>query len=257
MHIAVLAKVVPDTYGTRSLDLETGLIDRTGGDSEVVLDEICERAIEAALSLEGEHTIDLVSMGREETLAALRKGLAMGGDEAVMVTDEALIGADLGVTARVLAAVIKKRGYDLIIAGNESTDGASGTLPAMLAEHLDAALLTGLTTLTADGTGISGESATDYGTATLTAELPAVVSITEAFPDPRYPNFKGIMAAKKKPATTFTAADLGVEPEDFSHPLAIMTEVAAAPPRQAGTKITDTGDAAEKLVNYLVDNKLV
>lgn len=255
MHIAVLAKVVPDTYGKRSLDLETGLLDRAVGD--VVLDEICERAIEAALQLDGEHTIELVSMGSEDSVAALRKGLAMGGDEAVIVTDEALVGADLGVTARVLAAVIDKRGYDLVIAGNESTDGASGLLPAMLAEHLDAALLTGLTTLTVDGEEISGERTTDYGSATVTAQTRAIVSITEAFPDPRYPNFKGIMAAKKKPLTTLTAADLGVDPEDFSYPLSIMTDVAAAPPRAAGTKITDDGTAAEQLVSYLVDNKLV
>lgn len=255
MHIAVLAKVVPDTYGKRSLNLETGLVDRADGD--VVLDEICERAIEAALQLDGEHTIELVSMGSEDSVAALRKGLAMGGDEAVMVTDEQLLGADLGVTARVLAAVIDKRGYDLVLTGNESTDGASGMLPAMLAEHLDAALLTGLTTLTVDGESVSGERTTDYGSATVTAQTRAVVSITEAFPDPRYPNFKGIMAAKKKPLTTLTAADLGVDPEDFSYPLAIMTDVAAAPPRAAGTKITDDGTAAEQLVSYLVDNKLV
>lgn len=259
MRIVVLLKEVPDTYGERKINLETGVADRAAGES--VLDEICERAVEAALKLkEGgptEVTVDVMSMAPESAGATIRKGLAMGADAAVRITDETLLGADLTLTAEVLAKAIEKEGYDLVIAGNLSTDGNSGLVPTMIAEWLDLPHLTQLTSLAvADGT-VSGSRTTEEGVEQLSATLPAIVSITESFPDGRFPNFKGIMAAKKKPMSTLALSDLGIDAEDFSTPRAIMTAVTEAPPRAAGMKITDSGDAASQLADFLAQHRLV
>lgn len=259
MRIVALIKEVPDTYGERKLDLETGLADRSA--SETVLDEICERAVEAALKLAEddpeEVEVHVMSMAPESATATIRKGLAMGAAAAVQVTDPALLGADLSLTAEVLAKAIEREGYDLIIAGNLSTDGNSGLLPTMISEWLDFPHLTQLTSLELDGATISGTRPTDDGVEKLKATLPAVISITESFPNGRFPNFKGIMAAKKKPTTTLSLADLGIDAEDFSVPRAIMTEVSKAPPRAAGVKVTDDGDAARQLVDFLAQNRLI
>jgi electron transfer flavoprotein beta subunit len=257
MKIVVLVKSVPDTYGDRRIDLETGLADR--GASESVLDEIGERAVELALTLAAQErgtTVDVLSMAPEEAQSVIRKGLAMGADSAVQVVDPALLGADLTLTAEVLAAAVRRGGYDLVVAGNLSTDGAGGVIPAMLAELLDLPQLTQLSTLELSGGRIRGTRTTDIGVSTLSAELPAVVSITEAFPDARFPNFKGIMAAKKKPLETLALADLGIDPEDYSVPRAIMTAAAERPPREAGVKIEDDGTAAAQLADFLVQNRL-
>lgn len=208
MKIAVLVKSVPDTYGERKITVETGLADRQAGDT--VLDEISERAIELALTLaaarEGS-TVELVSMSPEDAQSVIRKGLAMGADSSVHVVDPQLVGADLTLTSQVLAAAISRGNYDLVVAGNLSTDGAGGVVPAMIAEILDVPQLTELQTLevtdgaTENGAALQlkGTRTTDVGVTKLVAHTPAVVSVTEAFPDARFPNFKGIMAAKKKP----------------------------------------------------------
>jgi electron transfer flavoprotein beta subunit len=257
MKIVVLVKEVPDTYGDRKLDLETGLADR--GASETVLDEIGERSLEVALSYadknEGTEVV-VLSMSPEAAQATVRKGLAMGAGSAVHVVDEALRGADLGLTAEVLAAALRRTGFDLVIAGNQSTDGSGGVMAAMVAELLDVPQLTFLNTVElADGT-VAGERAIDGGVARVSADLPAVVSITERLPDARFPNFKGIMAAKKKPFETLTLADLGVDADDPAAPRSIMLAVSEKPPRTAGVKITDEGDAGEKLAAFLIENRL-
>ncbi|MEX3505170.1 electron transfer flavoprotein subunit beta [Corynebacterium sp. LK2510] len=257
MRIAVLVKEVPDTYGTRVLDLETGLTERTG---EMVLDEIGERAVEAALVLaaaDDSSTVELVCVGPESAESSLRRGLAMGADSAILVSDAALAGADLGQTAEIIASVAGRNPYDLIVAGNLSTDGNAGVLPAMVAELLGLPQLTNLTEMSVAGGVLSATRATDDGTATLEAELPAVVSVTEAFPEPRYPNFKGLMAAKKKPVERPTLAELGIDAGDFTHARSIMIEVAQCPPREAGTVVTDDGTAAQQLADYLVSHRLV
>jgi len=257
MKIIVLVKEVPDTYGDRKLDLETGLADRTASDA--VLDEIGERALEVALSfadVDSNVEITVMSMGPETAAAALRKGLAMGATNAVHVVDDRLFGADLGMTAEVLAATIARGPYDLVVAGNLSTDGSGGVLPAMIAELLGVPHLTSLQSVSISESGVSGERATESGVAAVTSTLPAVVSITEALPDARFPNFKGIMAAKKKPLETVTLDDLGVDPEDATAGRSIVIAIAERPAREAGKKIIDEGDAGEQLAQFLVSNRL-
>jgi electron transfer flavoprotein beta subunit len=257
MKIVVLVKEVPDTYGDRKLSLETGLADR--GASETVLDEICERALEVALSYADKNAgteVVVLSMAPAESAATVRKGLQIGASSAVHVADEGLAGADLGLTAEVLAAALKRTGFDLAITGNLSTDGSGGVIPAMIAELLDVPSATSLNSVEiADGT-VSGERASDAGTMRVTAELPAVISITERLPDARFANFKGIMAAKKKPFETLSLEDLGVEPQDHSTSRSIVIGLTEKPPRQAGVKIVDEGDAGEKLADFLVQNRL-
>lgn len=258
MRIVVLVKEVPDTWGDRKLSLETGLADRSA--SERVLDEIGERSLEVALSYADQNAgteVVVVSMAPAESAATVRKGLAMGAHSAVQVADEQLVGADLGLTAEVLAAAVSRTGFDLVIAGNLSTDGSGGVMGAMVAELLDVPNLTALTSVQIEDGRVSGERASDGATMRVSAELPAVISITEALPDARFPNFKGIMAAKKKPFETLTLADLGVEPEDHSASRSIVLALSEKPPRQAGTKIVDEGDAGEKLADFLVQNRLV
>src|SRR5215207_2872950 len=258
MKIIVLVKEVPDTYGDRKLNLETGLADRSA--SETVIDEIGERALEVALSHADKNAdaeVVVLSMAPSGSATIVRKGLAMGAGSAVHVADESLVGADLGLTAEVLAAAIRRTGFDLVIAGNLSTDGSGGVMAAMVAELLDVPNLTALNTVQIGNGRVSGERASDGATMQVSAELPAVISITERLPDARFPNFKGIMAAKKKPFETLSLEDLGIEPNDFSVAMSIMTAIAEKPLRTAGVKITDQGDGGTKIAEYLIENRLV
>ncbi|WP_404429306.1 electron transfer flavoprotein subunit beta/FixA family protein [Microbacterium lacus] len=257
MKIVVLVKEVPDTYGDRKLNLETGLAERDAGDK--VLDEIGERSLEVALSYADANAgteVVVVSMAPESAVTTVRKGLAMGAASALQVVDPALAGADLGLTAEVLAAAVKRVGFDLVITGNLSTDGTGGVLPAMLAELLGVPQATALSSVQISAESVSGTRAADAGTAHVTAPLPAVISITEALPDARFPNFKGIMAAKKKPFETVSLADLGVDADDPAAARSIMTAVSEKPPRSGGTKIVDEGDAGTQLAEYLIANRL-
>ncbi|WP_062516324.1 electron transfer flavoprotein subunit beta/FixA family protein [Demequina gelatinilytica] len=257
MKILVLMKVVPDTYGERTLSLETGLADRSADAS--VLDEIDERALEVALSYAASHEgteVVLLAMAPGLAQSSLRKGLAMGADDAVQVVDEALVGADVMLTAEVLAAAARHQGFDLIVAGNASTDGMGGAVPAAMAELLAVPSATFLSSIEIGEGAVTGVRASDGAAVTLTAALPALVSITEALPDPRLPNFKGIMAAKKKEIAVLSLADLGVDAEDPEVPRSIMIAARERPPRAAGVKIVDSGDAGERLADFLVENRL-
>jgi electron transfer flavoprotein beta subunit len=257
MKIVVLVKEVPDTYGDRKLSLETGLADR--GASETVLDEIGERALEVALSYADKNAgteVVVLSMTPESAAATVRKGLAMGATSAVQIVDYALLGADLGLTAEVLAAALRRTGFDLVIGGNQSTDGSGGVLPAMVAELLDVPAATYLNAVEIGEGAVSGTRATEAASAQVSAELPAVISITEALPDARFPNFKGIMAAKKKPFETLSLEDLGIDAHDPAASRSIVIGLSEKPPREAGVKIVDEGDAGEKLADYLIQNRL-
>jgi electron transfer flavoprotein beta subunit len=257
MKIVVLMKPVPDTYGERKLSLETGLADRDA--SETVLDEIGERALEAALrhaEAAGDAEVAVLSMAPEGSQAALRKALAMGAASAVHVADPRLAGADLVRTAEVLAAALRETGFDLVVTGDASTDGTGGVMAAMLAELLELPAITRLQTLEITADAVRGTRATDGGEMVAQAPLPAVVSVTESLPDPRFPALRGIMSAKKKPVEVRTLDDLGVELDETAAPRAIMTAVAERPPRAAGTIITDSGDAGEQIAAFLAERRL-
>ncbi|WP_292829467.1 electron transfer flavoprotein subunit beta/FixA family protein [Microbacterium sp.] len=257
MKIAVLVKEVPDTYGDRKLDLETGLADRAA--SEKVLDEVGERAVEVALKYADSNPdteVVLVSMAPATATATVRKGLAMGAGSAVQIVDDALAGADLSLTAEVLAAALRRTGFDLVVAGNQSTDGVGGVIPAMLGELLAVPVITSLNSVQITADSVSGERTLEGGTMTASASLPAVISITEQLPDARFPNFKGITAAKKKPLEVLSLADLEVDPMDADAARSIMITIAAAPPRSAGVKIVDEGDAGSQLAEFLIKNRL-
>ncbi len=257
MKIAVLVKEVPDTYGDRKLNLETGLADRDA--SEKILDEVGERSVEVALKYADANPgteVVLVSMTPASAVSTVRKGLAMGAGSAVQIADDALVGADLSLTAEVLAAALTRTGFDLVITGNQSTDGTGGAIPAMLGELLSVPVITSMNTVDITPDTVSGARTIEGGTMTASAPLPAVISITEQLPDARFPNFKGISAAKKKPLETLTLADLGVDPMDPAAARSIMVSVAAAPPRAAGVKIVDEGDAGQQLAEFLIKNRL-
>jgi electron transfer flavoprotein beta subunit len=265
MKIVVLVKPVPDTFGDRALTLETGLADRAA--SETVLDEITERALEAAIA-HAETGADVevvaVTMAPESSQAALRKALAMGAASAVHVIDERLLGADLVRTAEVLAAVVRRTAPDLVLTGNASTDGVGGVMASMLAELLEWPAVTQAETLTIETDAVRATRASDGGTMAVTATLPAIVSVTESLPDPRLPALRGIMSAKKKPLETLSLDDLADELAQLAAPLdeleeprSIMIAATKRPPRRAGEVITDSGDAAERIVAFLTERRLV
>ncbi|UYQ77453.1 electron transfer flavoprotein subunit beta/FixA family protein [Glutamicibacter sp. JL.03c] len=258
MKIAVLIKEVPDTGADRTLEKQTGLADRAA--SEAVLDEIGERTLEVALKIQdadADTRITALSMGPESIQATLRKALAMGAADAVQISDDALIGADLVLTAEVLAAALRRGHYDLILAGNMSTDGSAGMLPVMLAELLSLPAATSLSEISiADGV-LRGTRELEGATAQISTPLPAIASITEALPDARFPNFKGIMAAKKKPIEILSLADLGVDALPADTARSIMLAVSQKPAREAGTIMNDDGQAGAALVDFLAKNNLV
>ena len=260
MNIVVLIKQVPDTWSERKRSEYDFTLDRDSADA--VLDEINERAVEAALQLQEAHggEVTVVCMGPERATEAIRKALSMGADKAVHLSDTALHGSCAVQTARALAKVIGTVGeFDLVIAGDESTDGSSGAVPAMLAELLELPQLTRARKLQVDGETITIERETDDGISTVTASLPAVVSVNEKINDPRYPSFKGIMAAKKKPVSTLTLADAGIDASEvgLANAMSTVLDVAPRPPRTAGQKVADEGNGGVRIAEYLVAQKLV
>jgi electron transfer flavoprotein beta subunit len=202
VKIVVLVKQVPDTWGERRLDLDTGWLDRASGDA--VIDEIDERALEVALSYQDANDAEVVAltMGPDSAKDMLRKALAMGADSAIHIVDDQLAGADAMRTSRVIAAALTKFGFDLVIAGNESTDGRGGVIPTLVAEHLGMPQATFLNSVAITAGSVSGERGTENGTMSVRAPLPAVISVTERSAEPRFPSFKGIMRAKRKPIET-------------------------------------------------------
>jgi electron transfer flavoprotein beta subunit len=259
MNIVVLVKQVPDTYSERRLRGD-GALDRDASDA--VLDEINERAVEEALQLKEAHggSVTVVSMGPDRTTEAIRKALSMGADAAVHLSDDALVGSDAVGTARALAGAIGTvPEVDLVLAGNEASDGRSAAVPAMVAEVLGLPALTHAREVTVEGGSVTVRRETDDGLVTLSAELPAVVSVNEKINEPRYPSFKGIMAAKKKPVTTLSLADAGLDAAQVGAAGALTTVVGATPkpPKSAGEKVVDDGDGGAKVAAFLVAQKLI
>jgi electron transfer flavoprotein beta subunit len=259
-NIVVLVKQVPDTYSERKLSEGDHTLDRDAADA--VLDEINERAIEEALQIkeasDGEVTV--LCVGPDRATDAIRKALSMGADKAVHVVDDALHGADILQTAKVLAAAVGKvDGVDLVIAGNEASDGGGGAIPAILAELLGYPQLTHAREVTVDGSAVKVVRETEDGVTHLEAPLPAVISVGEKINEPRYPSFKGIMAAKKKPVDTLGIADLGLDAGEFgmANAWSSVLEAAPKPPREAGQRVEDDGDGGVKVAEYLVAQKLI
>lgn len=256
MKIVVLAKEVPDTASARTLDSTTGMLHRAA--SEVVPDEINERTLEHALQYRdagGKPEIVVLSVGPASAEASVRKLLAMGADSAVIVSDDSIAGSDAVRTSQIISQAVSKIEPDLILAGTESTDGASGVVPAMLAERLGWALMPSLNNFEIREDAVSGALHIDGESVALSAALPAVASVTEQSAEPRFPNFKGIMKAKKKTLEVWDLAELG----DVDAPSAasVMVSADARPAREPGPKVTDDGNAAEQLVEFLASNRLI
>lgn len=262
-NIVVLIKQVPDTWSERKLSDGDYTLDRDAADA--VLDEINERAVEEALLIkerEGDAagTVTVLTAGPERATEAIRKALSMGADKAVHLLDAGIHGSDMVQTgwalARALGAI---EGTELVIAGNEATDGTGGAVPAIIAEYLGLPQLTHLRKVNVEGGKITGERETDDGVFTVEATLPAVISVTEKINEPRFPSFKGIMAAKKKEVTTLTLAEIGVEGDEVGLANAGTSVVSSTPkpPKTAGEKITDEGEGGTKIAEYLVAQKII
>ena len=256
VKIAVTVKQVPDSWAEKKFI--DGRVDRESVDA--VLNDLDEYAIEEALRIceanggttddGGEKTFIFIYMGTTREKEAVRKGLSMGATNAIVITDPALAGADAMATSEVLAKAISDGGYDFVISGVESTDARMSVIPAMLSARLGHAQLTFANKVEVDVAAkkISINRVTDSGEVEMEAAFPAVLSVVEKINEPRYPSFKGIMAAKKKEISTISlTANSGTE----------VLEANARPPRTAGLKIEDDGNAAQKLVDFLAERKLI
>jgi electron transfer flavoprotein beta subunit len=255
MHVIVCVKQIPDPALPGELDPTTNTLKREG---KLILDESDSYGVEMALQLvaaAGDGEVSLVSMAPNDEVSGLRTALAMGAAKAVLVSDPTLAGADALTTAKVLAAATKKLGdADLIIAGTESSDGYTGTVPAQMAEVLGLPSVTFAKTVEiVDGT-LKVNRQTEAGYDEVTCSLPAVVSVTAGVVEPRYPSFKGIMSAKSKPVENVTAADLGVESVSWAQQIVSVED---APAREAGEIIEDDGESFNKIVEFLDELKVI
>jgi electron transfer flavoprotein beta subunit len=259
MNIVVCVKQVPDTAVERTLRPGAGTLDRDTPDG--LINELDEYAIEEGLKIAEAHggEVTIVSVGPGKAAESVRKALSMGADKAVHVSDEALAGSDALATSLVLAQVLKQTGFDLVILGSESTDARTGVVPAMLAERLGVPQLTLASRVDIDGQSVTVRRVTDDGYATVTGALPAVVSVVEKINEPRYPSFKGIMAAKKKPVRALTLADLsiGADAAGLAGSATVVAGFAARPPRAAGTVVTDEGDGGATVAAFLAERKFI
>jgi electron transfer flavoprotein beta subunit len=268
MNIVVCVKQVPDTWSEKKLDPSDSTLDRAATDP--VMNEMDEYAVEEALKLQeaqgGEVTI--LCMGPDAAAETVRKALSMGADRAIHVLDDGLHGSDAVATSLALAKAVEKAGesgpVDLVLLGSESSDARMSVVPAMLAERLGLPQLTFAKEVTVDvgegGTTVRIKRLTDEGYQAVEATLPAVVSVVEKINEPRYPSFKGIMAAKKKPVETYGLADLGIDAGDvgLGGAWSAVESFESAPPREAGTVVKDEGgDGADKLLEFLTSKKFV
>ncbi|ERS42553.1 MULTISPECIES: electron transfer flavoprotein subunit beta/FixA family protein [Corynebacterium] len=257
--IVALVKHVPDTWSTKSLE-DDHTLDRTSVDN--IIDEINEYSVEQALRLCDEnpdenYRVVALTMGPAQADEALRKALAMGADDAVLVSDDALAGADALSTAWTLNAAINTlEDVQLITLGNEASDASTGTLAGLLAEYRQLPALTELHQVELSGSTVKGSREDARGTWELEAALPAIISVTDKADKPRFPNFKGLMAAKKAEITTLNVADLGIE---AIAPTTTVTESSKRPPRTAGEVISEPQpqDAAKKIADFLAAKNLI
>ncbi|MBQ0985728.1 electron transfer flavoprotein subunit beta/FixA family protein [Streptomyces sp. F63] len=259
LRIVVCVKYVPDATGDRHFaeDLTT---DRDAVDG--LLSELDEYAVEQALQIAedaDDAEITVLTVGPEDAKDALRKALSMGADKAVHVEDDDLHGTDVMGTSLVLAKAVEHAGYDLVVCGMASTDGTMGVLPALLAERLGVPQVTLLSEVSVEDGKVTGRRDGDAATEELEAALPAVVSVTDLSGEARYPSFKGIMAAKKKPVESLDLSDLGIEADEVGLEGAWtkVEEATPRPPRTAGTIVTDEGEGGKQLAEFLAGQKFI
>ncbi|HEY1466047.1 MAG TPA: electron transfer flavoprotein subunit beta/FixA family protein [Acidimicrobiales bacterium] len=259
MNVVVCVKQIPDPAAPPSLDSGSNTLARTG---KLILDDSDAYGVEMGLQLAdqaGGGDVTLVSMAPNGETSGLRTGLAMGAAKAILISDDSLAGTDALGTAKVLAAAIKRAEPDLILAATESSDGYTGTTPVQIAEILGLPSVTFAKKVEVTGDSVKVERQTESGYDEVECPLPALVTVTAGVVEPRYPSFKGIMAAKSKPVETLTVADLGIDAGEVGAAGARqeITEVSAADARQAGEIVVDEGDGADRIVQFLEQLKVL
>jgi electron transfer flavoprotein beta subunit len=258
MNVIVCVKQIPDPATPGALDSGTNTLKRDG---KPILDESDSYGVEMALQLvdaAGGGEVSLVSMAPNGEMTGMRTALAMGAAKGTLVSDPALQGSDALTTAKVLGAAIQKMGgADLVIAATESSDGYTGTVPEQLAEVLGLPSVTFAKKVVVNGGSLTVDRQTESGYDEVTCPLPAVISVTAGVVEPRYPSFKGIMAAKSKPVDTLTVADLGVTPVGWAGANQSVVSVVQAEARAAGEVIEDDGEAFGKIVAFLENLKVI
>lgn len=258
MKIAVCVKQVPDATAAKRIDSHTKQLDRSG---EGALNTTDLNAVEEALRLKeaaGAEVV-LVSLGPARAMESLRKALAMGADRAVLVSDDAAAGSDAVATSYALAQALEREQADLVLLGQASTEGDGAVLWAYVADRLRLPLISQVAELTLEGETVTGKRQTEFGYDVIAAPLPAVVAVSDAINEPRYPSLKGIMSAKSRPQETLSLADVGAEPErvGWAGSRTKVLGTAPPPPKSGQVKIEDDGSAAEKIVEYLAEKRLI
>ncbi|MFF2961764.1 electron transfer flavoprotein subunit beta/FixA family protein [Streptomyces sp. NPDC057963] len=259
LRIVVCVKYVPDATGDRRF-ADDLTVDRE--DVDGLLSELDEYAVEQALQIADgadDAEITVLTVGPEDAKDALRKALSMGADRAVHVEDDDLHGSDVMGTSLVLARAVEKAGYDLVVCGMASTDGTMGVVPALLAERLGVAQVTLLSEVSVEGGVVRGRRDGDTASERLEASLPAVVSVTDQSGEARYPSFKGIMAAKKKPVVSWDLGDLEIEADEvgLAGAWSVVDSAAQRPARSAGTIVKDEGEGGRRLAEFLAGQKFI
>nr|WP_300961955.1 electron transfer flavoprotein subunit beta/FixA family protein [Nocardioides abyssi] len=264
MNIVVCVKYVPDSTADRQFESDN-TVDRVGVDG--LLSELDEYAVEQALQLKEKNegtTVTALCVGPEKAVDAVRKALQMGADSGILVSDEAIAGSDYVATSLVLAKAVEKAGaenkVDLVMCGMASTDASGSVVPAMLAERLDLPQVTFASVVETQGDQVRIKRDSDTATEVIGATMPLVMSVTDQTGEARYPSFKGIMAAKKKPLETWSLSDIGVDASEVGLSVAWteVTETTARPPRTAGEIVKDEdGSGATALTEFLVSKKFI
>ena len=258
VKIAVCVKQVPDATSHKRLDAGSRRLDRSG---EGVLNATDVNAVEEALRLKDVHggEVVVVSLGPEKAMESLRKALAMGADRALLVSDEAAAGSDLLATSRALAAALQREDADLVLFGQQSSDADGAVLWAAVSDRLRRPMVSQVAELKVEGTELTGKRQTEFGYDVIAAPLPAVVAVSDAINEPRYPSLKGIMGAKSKPQETVSLADVGVDASLVGETGSATTVRSSSPPppKSGQVKLEDDGSAAEKIVEYLAEKRLV
>ncbi|MFH8974595.1 electron transfer flavoprotein subunit beta/FixA family protein [Streptomyces sp. NPDC017890] len=263
LRIVVTVKYVPDATGDRHF-ADDLTVDRD--DVDGLLSELDEYAVEQALQISearqeagDDVEITVLTVGPEDAKDALRKALSMGADKAIHVEDDDLHGTDAIGTSLVLAKAVEKAGYDLVISGMASTDGTMGVVPALLAERLGVPQVTLLSEVSVEDGTVKGRRDGDSATEQLQASLPAVVSVTDQSGEARYPSFKGIMAAKKKPVQSWDLSDLDIDEDEvgLENAYTVVESAAERPARSAGTIVKDEGEGGKQLAEFLAGQKFI